>query len=92
MDNNYKFDSSAFLYNFSTQKIFNIKNPNEAVICGNYACFGNYLNSDYYIRDSFFTEKIFENKNKYSYYSDNYDIQGENNSEIEELEIYFCQN
>ena len=92
MDNNYKFDSSAFLYNFSTQKIFNIKNPNEAIYCGGDASFGNYGNSDYYIRNSFLKEKIFENNNKYSYYSDNYDIQGEENSEIEELEIYFCQN
>ena len=93
MDKNYKFDSSAFLYNFSTKKIYNIKNPNEAIICRNdTACFGNYNHSGCCVRNSFFTEKIFENKNKYSYYSDNYDIQGENNSEIEELEIYFCQN
>lgn len=93
IDNNYKFDSSAFLYNFSTKNFYNIKNPNEAIYCDSYvACFGNYENSDYYIRDSFFTGTIFENKNKYSYYSDNYDIQGEEDSEIEELEIYFCQN
>ena len=93
MDENYKFDSSAFLYNFSTKKIFNIKNPNEAIICSSYvACFGNCLNSDYYIRNLFLKEKIFESPKKSSYYSNNYEIQGERDSEIEELEIYFCQN
>ena len=36
------------------------------------------------------SQKIFENKNKSSYYSNNYDIQGENESQINELEIYEC--
>ena len=93
IDDNYKFDSSSFLYNFSTKKIFNIKNPNEAIYCCNdVACFGNVKNSDYYIRNSFLKEKIFESQKKSSYYSNNYEIQGEEDSEIEELEIYFCQN
>ena len=93
MDNNYKIDSSAFLYNFSTKKIFNIKNPNEAIYCDNYvACFGNCRSSDYYIKISFLRQKIYEAKMKSSYYSDNYEIQGENEADIEELEIYFCQN
>ena len=93
MDNNYKIDSSAFLYNFSTKKIFNIKNPNEAIYCTNdVACFGNHSFSDYYIRNSFLRETIYETKMKSSYYSNNYEIQGENEADIEELEIYFCQN
>lgn len=91
MDGNYKFDSSAFLYNFSTKKIFQIKNPNEAIICrSNVACFGNSKNSDYYIRNSFLTSNVYEAKTKASYYSDGYEIQCEGDSEIEELEIYFC--
>ena len=94
MDENYKFDSSAFLYNFTTKKIFQIKNPKEAIICrsNNCACFGNLVYSDYVIRDSFLKEKVFEAKAKHSYYSNDYEIQGEQDSDIEELEIYFCQN
>ena len=91
MDRNYKIDSSAFLYNFSSKKIFQIKNPNEAIICrSDVTCFGNYEYSDYFIRNSFLTSKVFEQKIKKSYYSNDYEIQGENESEIEELEIYFC--
>ena len=93
IDNNYKFDSSAFLYNFSTKKIFQIKNPKEAIFCENgVACFGNKSNSDFYIRDKFLTSRVYEHKTKSSYYCENYEIQGENESDIEELEIYFCQN
>ena len=93
MDKNYKFDSSAFLYNFSKKKIFQIKNPKEAIICrSDTACFGNYENSDYYIRNSFLTQRVYEAKTKTSYYSNDYEIQLENYSDIEELEIYFCQN
>ena len=89
IDNNYKFDSSAFLYNFSTKKIFPVKDPKEAIYCRNdVSCFGNYGCSDYFIRNSFLTQKIYEAKSKKSYYSEDYEIQGENNSEIEELEIY----
>ena len=88
-DNSYKFNFSAFLYNFSTKKIFPVKDPKEAIYCGNnVSCFGNYGYSDYFIRNSFLTRKIFESKSKNSYYSEDYEIQGENNSEIEELEIY----
>ena len=89
IDNNSKFDSSAFLYNFSTKKIFPVKDPKEAIYCRNDVfCFGNYFNSDYFIRNSFLTQKIYEAKSKKSYYSEDYEIQGENESEIEELEIY----
>ena len=94
MDSIYKFDSSAFLFNFSNKKIFRIKNPKEAMSCktNEYICFGNIYNSDYYIRDSFLTTRVYEAKKKGSYYSKNYEIQEQNESEIEELEIYFCQN
>ena len=47
-------------------------------------------NSDYYIRNKFLTNKIFEYKNKISYNSNDYDLQEEQESEINELEIYKC--
>ena len=60
MDSEYKYDSSSFLYNFSTRKIITIKNPKEAIICDGYAaCFGNKNNSDYYIRNSFFNSGVY---------------------------------
>ena len=91
IDFKYKNDSSSFLFNFNTKKIFNIKNPNEAIICcSSVLCFGNQTNSDYYIRDHFLTSGIYEHKNKMSYYSNNYEIQGEKESSIYELEVYYC--
>ena len=91
-DSNYKYDDSAFLFNFNNKKIFKVKNPNESIYCINEGAlvFGNYVYSDYYIPHQFMSQKIFENKNKSSYYSNNYDIQGENESQINELEIYEC--
>ena len=91
MDNKYKKDNSSFLFNFNNKKIFNIKNPEEAIICNpSEACFGNYFKSDYYIRNEFLKNGIYEHKTKMSYYSNNYAIQGENESIISELEICFC--
>ena len=93
MDSEYKYDSSSFLYNFSTRKIITIKNPKEAIICDGYvACFGNKNNSDYYIRNSFFNSGVYEHKTKSSYNSNECEVQGENESNIYELEIYCCKN
>lgn len=91
-DSQYKFDESSFLYNFNTRKIINIKNPKEAIICRETVfCFGNSSNSDYYIRNSFLTAGVYEHKIKSSYSSNDYEVQGENESTINELEIYFCK-
>ena len=89
-DGSYKSDELAFLFNFTNKKIFKIKNINEAIICYNndVACFGNYNHSDYYIRNGFLRNQIYEAKEKYSYYSNDYDVQGENDAKIFELEIY----
>ena len=91
-DSQYKNDSESFLFNFNNKKIFNNKNSKESIYCSNNncMCFGNYNHSDYFIRHKFLTLKIFENTNKYSYNSNEYDIQEERNSEINELEIYKC--
>ena len=89
-DSNYKYDNTSFLFNFSSKKIFKNKNPKESIICYDNMCFGNYQHSDYYIRNNFFSEKIYEALSKYSYNSNGYDVQGENNAKINELEIYLC--
>ena len=83
-DSKYKNDSSSFLFNFNKKNLFSNKNPNESIICDYiwYICFGNEKNSDYYIRNSFFKKKVFENTNNYCYNSNSYDVQEENNSEI----------
>ena len=93
LDSNYKTDSSSYLFNFTNKKIINIKNSNEAIYCseGECSCFGNYLYSDFYIRNNFLTQGVYEAKNKMSYYSNHYEVQGENDSKIYELEIYHCQ-
>jgi len=91
MDGKYKNDNSAFLYNFTQKKIFSCKNYKEAIICNSdLICFGNKVRSDYYIRNRFLSQKIYEAKKKLSYYGDNYSIQEENEAEIVELEIYHC--
>ena len=92
VDSNYYYDDSAFLFIFNNKKIINIKNPNESIYCQKYdcLCFGNYKNSDFYIRNQFLNYKIFEDSEKLSYNSKSYDVQGENEAEINELEIYFC--
>ena len=91
VDSKYKNVSESFLFNFNNKKIFNNKKSDESICCGSkYICFGNYGNSDYFIRNKFLTNKIFENINKISYNSNNYDVQEEKNSEIYELEIYKC--
>ena len=91
-DSEYKNDSESFLFNFNKKKIYNNKNSEESICCENnrYICFGNHNNSDYYIRNKFLTNKIFEYKNKISYNSNDYDLQEEKESEINELEIYKC--
>ena len=91
-DDKYKYDDLAFLFNFNNKKIINNKNPNESIKCGNeYLYFGNYIKSDYYIRQQFLTSKIYEANGKKSYYIINgYDVQGENEAYINELEIYLC--
>ncbi len=93
MDSNYKEDSSSFLFNFNYKNVFSIKNQKEAIYCNkNAACFGNYTYSDFFIRNKFLTQGIYEAKEKYSYNSNNYEVQGENDSKIYELEIYHCLN
>ena len=91
-DGKYKNDASSFLFNFNNRKIFNNKKSDESIHCrdNDCICFGNYNHSDYYIRNKFFTYKIFENTNKISYYSNTYDVQGQQESSINELEIYKC--
>ena len=91
LDDKYKYDSSSFLFNFSNKQLFNIKNSNEAIFCDNDClCFGNASISDYYIRNLFLSQKVYEAKVKQSYYSNNYEVQGEEDAEIYELEIYHC--
>ena len=91
LDNEFKYDASSFLFKFSNKKLFNIKNTNEAIICDNsHLCFGNTYISDYYIKNQFLSQKVYEAKDKKSYYSNNYEVQGENVAEIYELEIYHC--
>ena len=88
-DSNYKIDNKAFLFNLTNKKIFHIKNPNQAIIMSsNHICFGESGHSDFYIRNKFLESKIYEAKSKIAYISENYDLTGENNSEINELEIY----
>ena len=91
-DSKYKYDDSAFLFNFNNKKIISNKNPNESIICHNDSvlCFGNSGNSDYYIRHKFLTSQIYEHREKKTYNSNDYDIQGENIAQINELEIYLC--
>ena len=89
-DSQYKSDSSAFLFNFNNKKIFNNTKSNESIYCSDNACFGNYNHSDFFIRNRFLTNKIFENRNKYGYNSNGFDVQGENDAKIKELEIYKC--
>ena len=91
-DSQYKNDSESFLFNFNNKKIFNNKKPNESIYCSNNDCmvFGNYPHSDYFIRHKFLTNNIYENTKKLSYNSDGYDLQGEQDSKINELEIYKC--
>ena len=91
-DSKYKYDETSFLFNFSGKKIFKNKNPNEAIVCYDNHCmvFGNFKHSDYYIRNNFLTDKIYEALSKYSYNSNGYDVQGENDANINELEIYLC--
>ena len=91
-DSKYKNDPSSFLFNFNNKTIFTIKNSNEAIFCDEQrACFGNYGRSDFYIYNNFLKAGVFESKNKSSYYcNNNYDIQGEEVSKINELEIFYC--
>ena len=46
--------------------------------------------SDYFIRHQFMNSSIFGNKSKYSYNSNGFDVQGENEDKINEIEIYLC--
>ena len=91
-DEKYKNDASAFLFNLDNRKIFKNKKSDESIYCrdNDCICFGNYNHSDYFIRHKFLTNKIFENTNKISYYSNSYDVQGQQDSSINELEIYKC--
>jgi len=91
-DSEYKNDSESFLFNFNKKKIYYNKKSNESIICNNkyYICFGNFKHSDYYIRNKFLTQGVFENTNKISYNSNDFDVQEENDSKINELEIYKC--
>ena len=91
LDGQYKIDSSSFLYNFNKKKMFSVKNQNEAIYCSeDVACFGNLGNADFYIRNTFLSSGVYEAKDKYSYYCNNYGVQGENITQINELEIYHC--
>ena len=91
-DSKYKYDDSSFLFNFTNRKKFSDKNPNKSIFSSNddCLCFGDCSHSDYYIRQHFLTSKIFENTNKIGYNSNGYDVQGEQDSQIQELEVYKC--
>ena len=91
-DSKYKYDDSSFLFNFTNRKKFSNKNPNKSIFSSNddCLCFGDCSHSDYYIRQHFLTSKIFENTNKIGYNSNGYDVQGEQDSQIQELEVYKC--
>ena len=93
MDFNYKKDSSAFLFNFNNRKIQHIKNQKQAIICNkdHAVVFGDYHHSDFFIRNQFLKKQVYEAQTKHNYFSNDYDILGEPNSIIYELEIYHCK-
>ena len=89
LDKGYKNDKEAFLFNLNNKKLFHVKNPNQAIIMDAYCiCFGELQHSDFYIRDRFLSERIYEASKKVAYYSEGYDVIGENESFLNELEIY----
>ena len=49
-------------------------------------------NSDFYIRNKFLKYGVYEHMCKYSYDSNKYEVQGQNESEIYELEVFKCYN